>query len=107
MRPVRLGAGPAARRNVFRVDWHLIRPVYYGATMTRTTIAILVLLSGLGLPALAGPGAPAAEPEPWAVKPPAEWPIIRLTQEGKFETGTVGAGGSAFLIRSLDGRLFA
>jgi S1-C subfamily serine protease len=50
---------------------------------------------------------PAPPPEPWASKPPREWPQLVLTNHAEFKGHTGLEGASAFLIRSGDGRTLA
>jgi Fe-S cluster assembly iron-binding protein IscA len=86
-------------------------------------IVCLVLVAGsLALPAgcnrprapAPGPGpAPpdsrpdAAAPEPWAGRPPAEWPQLVLTNQADFRGHTGLHGASAFLVRDRDGTVLA
>jgi Fe-S cluster assembly iron-binding protein IscA len=52
-------------------------------------------------------GAPAPAREPWADRPPAEWPQIVLTNRADFRGHTGLHGASAFLVRDRDGTVLA
>lgn len=69
--------------------------------------ALFVAGGGLGLVAAGNPGAQKLEPETWAGKPVAEWPLLVLTHDSEFRGHTGLQGASAFLIELPDGRLIA
>jgi hypothetical protein len=83
-----------------------------GVTIGRQLLLITALV---GVAALTGcrrsdnkpqPSEPAAaaEPEPWASKPPREWPQLVLSNQADFTGHTPLRGASAFLIKTQDGR---
>src|SRR5262249_7552885 len=49
----------------------------------------------------------AVQPEPWASKPPNDWPQLVLTNHAVFNGHTPLRGASAFLIKTGDGRTLA
>ncbi|XXT22384.1 hypothetical protein WME94_12570 [Sorangium sp. So ce429] len=55
----------------------------------------------------AHPLPPAAQAEPWASRPPREWPQLALTNSVEFHVRTALQGASAFLIKAQDGRTLA
>lgn len=56
-------------------------------------------------PAIPAPPPPPAEP--WASRPPREWPQLVLTNRAEFQGSTPLHGASAFLVKTQDGRTLA
>src|SRR5262245_52243322 len=55
----------------------------------------------------AAPTPPPTPAEPWASRPPREWPQLVLTNRAEFQGSTPLHGASAFLIKTQDGRTLA
>ncbi|WP_437592081.1 S1 family peptidase [Sorangium sp. So ce1000] len=55
----------------------------------------------------ASPTPPPPPAEPWASRPPREWPQLVLTNRAEFQGSTPLQGASAFLVKTQDGRTLA
>jgi len=76
----------------------------------RSLLSLLALLTLAACDKIARPvfrSPPALPPEPWAARPPAQWPQIVLTNAATFRGHSGLTGASSFLVRNESGRVFA